>query len=104
VYGDCLQAEIIDFRSGKVVSTLHGHTDFGFSMAWHPAGNMIATGNQDLTCKIWDVRKLSKPNSDNISDPHCIKTLNCDIGSCSHIKFGGSGGNHLVFSENIDFV
>ncbi len=45
VYGDCLQAEILDFRNGKVVATLHGHTDFGFSMAWHPNGMMLATGN-----------------------------------------------------------
>ncbi len=59
VYGDCLQAEILDLRIGQVVASLHGHTDFGFSLCWHPNGHLLATGNQDLTCKIWDVRYQS---------------------------------------------
>ena len=45
VYGDCLQADILDIRSGETIATLHGHTDFGFSLNWHPNGNIIATGN-----------------------------------------------------------
>lgn len=104
VYGDCLQAEILDLRSGQVVASLHGHSDFGFSMAWHPKGIMLATGNQDQTCKIWDVRKLSQPQFTNSPDLHCIKTIECEIGSCAHIKFAGNNGDHLVFSETVDFV
>ena len=37
VYGDCLQADIYDRRMCKLVATLQGHEDFGFSLAWHPS-------------------------------------------------------------------
>lgn len=45
VYGDCIQAEIVDMRSKEVVAALFGHDDFGFSLAWHPNGQLLATGN-----------------------------------------------------------
>lgn len=35
VYGDCLQADILDIRSGKTVASLHGHEDYGFAFVWH---------------------------------------------------------------------
>ena len=88
VYGDCLQAEILDLRSGEVITTLHGHTDFGFSLCWHPNGKILATGNQDLTCKIWDVRYLNQNSS-----AYCIKTLECAIGASADVKFAGRGGS-----------
>ena len=39
---------------------LCGHLDFSFASAWHPDGRIFATGNQDKTCRVWDVRNLSK--------------------------------------------
>ena len=35
--GDCLPISITDMRTGKLVSYLMGHDDFGFSLAWHPS-------------------------------------------------------------------
>lgn len=37
VYGDCIQAEIVDLRSKKLVASLNGHEDYGFAFAWHPS-------------------------------------------------------------------
>lgn len=56
IYGDSLDAEIFDMNSGKKIASLKGHEDFGFAFAWHPTKPIIATGNQDKTCKIWDIR------------------------------------------------
>ncbi len=50
------------------------------------------------------MRKLTQPSFFNSLDPHCIKTIECEIGSCAHIKFSGENGDHLVFSETVDFV
>ena len=45
VFGDCVQAELIDMRTERKITSLIGHEDFGFSIAWHPNGLYIATGN-----------------------------------------------------------
>jgi len=74
------------------VQSLFGHEDFGFSLAWHPSGTMLATGNQDQTCKVWDMRAPS----------YCLKTLNCLMGAAAHIKFPSD--DRLVFSETVDHV
>jgi WD40 repeat protein len=65
-------------RSDEVVASLYGHEDFGFSLAWHPNGMMMATGNQDMTCKIWDLRYLR--NDCIHGEAYCLKTLNCTVG------------------------
>ncbi|KAI7734815.1 hypothetical protein M8C21_017788, partial [Ambrosia artemisiifolia] len=44
----------------NTVATLQGHLDFSFASAWHPSGQTFVTGNQDKTCRVWDVRKLSE--------------------------------------------
>ncbi|MBA0868255.1 hypothetical protein Goshw_010898, partial [Gossypium schwendimanii] len=60
VLGDSTDCLIADAQSGKVTGTLEGHLDYSFASAWHPDGNILATGNQDTTCRLWDVRKPSQ--------------------------------------------
>lgn len=47
--GDDPQALLLDASTGQQVAALDGHIDFSFAAAWHPAGNLLATGNQ--VCK-----------------------------------------------------
>ena len=37
---------VYDGSSGAHVANLAGHSDYSFAAAWHPDGNVIATGNQ----------------------------------------------------------
>jgi WD40 repeat protein len=41
-----------------VIATLKGHLDYSFASAWHPDGRYFVTGNQDTTCRLWDIRNL----------------------------------------------
>lgn len=43
--GDCFQISISDLRSEKLVESLLGHEDFGFSLSWHPNQYYLASGN-----------------------------------------------------------
>jgi len=40
-----------------VMATLGGHTDHCFATAWSPDGVLLATGSQDGSARLWDVRR-----------------------------------------------
>ena len=48
--GDDPTAHGYDAASGRQVAALKGHSDYSFAAAWHPDGNVIATGNQVGWC------------------------------------------------------
>ncbi|XP_039146499.1 uncharacterized WD repeat-containing protein C2A9.03 isoform X2 [Dioscorea cayenensis subsp. rotundata] len=87
---DCLMAEA---HSGKVIGALKGHLDYCFASAWHPDGNILATGSQDMTCRLWDIRNLSESMS----------VLKGRMGAIRGIKFS-SDGRFLAIAEPADFV
>lgn len=39
-------AMLFDASSGARVADLTGHSDYSFAAAWHPDGNVVATGSQ----------------------------------------------------------
>jgi hypothetical protein len=45
-YGDVYEIDIVDPKSGgKIITKLHGHEDYGYSLDWHQNGYLLATGN-----------------------------------------------------------
>ncbi|KAK3127754.1 hypothetical protein QOZ80_7AG0577990 [Eleusine coracana subsp. coracana] len=93
VLGDSSDCLIADPQSGKEIATLKGHLDYSFSSAWHPDGHVLATGNQDTTCRLWDVRNLSAS----------FAALKGRIGAIRGLKFSPDG-RFLAASEAADFV
>ncbi|CAO2831446.1 unnamed protein product [Amaranthus hypochondriacus] len=93
VVGDHVDGLLVDSQSGKVVSSVEGHRDFSFATAWHPNGRVFATGNQDKTCRVWDVRKLSES----------VAVLKGNLGATRSIRFS-SDGKFMVAAEPADFV
>lgn len=77
----------------QVIASLHGHLDYSFASAWHPEGSTFATGNQDKTCRIWDIRNLSKS----------IAVLKGNLGAIRSIRYS-SDGRFLAMAEPADFV
>ncbi|KAJ0975089.1 hypothetical protein J5N97_017054 [Dioscorea zingiberensis] len=93
VLGDSVDCLVADPHSGKVVGTLKGHQDYCFASAWHPDGNILATGSQDMTCRLWDIRNLSQS----------IAVLKGRMGAIRGIKFS-SDGRFMAIAEPADFV
>jgi len=57
VVGDSTEGFIADLRANiPQAIVLKGHLDYSFASAWHPDGHVVATGNQDKSCRLWDVR------------------------------------------------
>eukprot|EP00262_Sarcandra_glabra_P013641 TRINITY_DN382_c0_g1_i8.p1 TRINITY_DN382_c0_g1~~TRINITY_DN382_c0_g1_i8.p1 ORF type:complete len:300 (-),score=28.64 TRINITY_DN382_c0_g1_i8:550-1449(-) len=93
VLGDSVDCLIADSQSGKTVGSLKGHLDYSFSSAWHPNGQILATGNQDTTCRLWDVRRLSES----------LAVLKGRMGAIRALKFT-SDGRFMAMAEPADFV
>ncbi|KAL3032611.1 hypothetical protein AAZX31_02G092000 [Glycine max] len=93
VVGDNLDGLLVDPQNGKTVANLVGHRDYSFASAWHPDGCTFATGNQDKTCRVWDVRHLSSPTA----------ILKNNLGATRSIRFS-SDGQYMVVAEPADFV
>ncbi|KAL0282502.1 UNVERIFIED_CONTAM: putative WD repeat-containing protein C2A9.03 [Sesamum angustifolium] len=93
VLGDSPECLIADAQSGKVIGNLKGHLDYSFASAWHPDGRVLATGNQDTTCRLWDVRNLSES----------IAVLKGRMGAIRAVKFT-SDGRYMAMAEPADFV
>ncbi|BBG93490.1 hypothetical protein Prudu_001518 [Prunus dulcis] len=113
VVGDHVDALLMDSQNGKLeeqsyfrIQILHlkesifqtiakvvGHLDYSFASAWHPDGRIFATGNQDKTSRVWDIRNLSLP----------IAVLKNNLGAARSIRFS-SDGQFMVVAEPADFV
>lgn len=93
VAGDHHSIQVIDGDKGDKIALLRGHEDFSFATSWHPNGRMFATGSQDKTCRIWDVR--------NMSQSFCV--LDAVGGAVRSLRFS-SCGTHLMMAEPRDFV
>lgn len=84
---------VIDDFKLQVIESLKGHLDFSFSSAWHPDGRILATGNQDTTCRLWDIRNLSQS----------MAVIKGRMGAIRALKFT-SDGQFLAMAEPADFV
>ena len=59
--GDSIYTDIFDIRERKKIHHLNENYDFGVAVRSNPYNNnLFATGNQDQSCKIWDIRNLNK--------------------------------------------
>ncbi|WVZ73912.1 hypothetical protein U9M48_022165 [Paspalum notatum var. saurae] len=93
VVGDDPDVLLIDANSGKTLHYVKGHRDYSFASAWSPDGWTFATGNQDKTCRIWDMRNLSKS----------VHVLRGNLGAIRSIRFT-SDGRFMSMAEPADFV
>ncbi|KAH9804551.1 WD REPEATS REGION domain-containing protein [Citrus sinensis] len=80
-------------NSLETTASLCGHLDFSFASAWHPDGVTFATGNQDKTCRIWDLRNLSES----------VAVLKGNLGAIRSIRYT-SDGRYMATAEPADFV
>lgn len=93
----CLDLEydfVVDKRNGEIVAKCEGHSDYGFSIDWDPTDrNQLASGNQDQSVMIWDLRRTAEP----------LDVLLCYMGAGLNVKYS-KNGKYLAFSESADFL
>uniref|UniRef100_A0A0A9B8Q5 Uncharacterized protein n=1 Tax=Arundo donax TaxID=35708 RepID=A0A0A9B8Q5_ARUDO len=93
IVGDNADGLLVDANSGKTIHDLLGHLDYSFASAWNPDGQTFATGNQDKTCRVWDIRNLSKS----------LAVLGGNMGAVRSIRYT-SDGRFMAMAEPADFV
>ncbi|KAJ8542785.1 hypothetical protein K7X08_005308 [Anisodus acutangulus] len=93
IVGDDPEGILVDSTNGEAVAPLCGHLNSSFASAWHPDGLTFATGNQDKTCRIWDIRNLSKS----------VAALKGNLGTIRSIRYT-SDGRYMAIAEPADFV
>ncbi|KAF8469712.1 WD40-repeat-containing domain protein, partial [Kalaharituber pfeilii] len=96
VVGDKEDVKIVDADTGNVLRTLEGHLDYGFSCAWSDDGYTIATGNQDMTVRIYDARNFSRS----------LTQIGAKMAGVRALRFSevGTGRRVLVCPEPADYL
>lgn len=91
--GDDKLVHVLDGDTGKTIARLQGHSDFSFATWWHPSGNYFASGSQDMTSRVWDVRQMSQS----------LCVLGAHNSPVRAIRYS-SCGRFMAMAEQKDFV
>lgn len=89
--GDSCNGLLLD-SNGIKIGVLEGHLDYSFACAFSPNGLHLATGNQDLSVRIYDLR--------NFKSSLCV--LGANIGGVRSIRYTPDGC--LCYAEDADMV
>lgn len=92
--GDSCDGIVMDTSSQQVVCKLTGHSDHGFACAWSPTQPLVATGNQDGTCRIYDLRNSAQS----------LHVLGTKLNNAVRSMQFDSSGKYLVYAEEMDHV
>ncbi len=76
-----------------------GHEDFAFAAAWHPDGRVLATGNQDVTTRLWDIRYLGPSFAVLRAHMCAVRALRCVLLTASH--FGIINGKPFWYQMRV---
>lgn len=96
VVGDDVDVHVADAASGKTLTTLQGHEDFGFACTWADDGIHVATGNQDKQVRIYDARRWTEP----------LVVLHTEVAGARSLRFSPVGGGRpvLLMAEPADYM
>jgi len=89
---DANNIDLYDFKSGKQVSRLTGHTDHCFTLDFSPCSYYLASGSQDETTRIWDMRQMRS-----------MKILGTECSASGMVKYTKKG-DFLVVGENHNWI
>ncbi|KAI9272976.1 WD40-repeat-containing domain protein, partial [Phascolomyces articulosus] len=93
VVGDSTETMIVDAKTGAGIHRIDEHRDFSFACCWSPNGQLFATGNQDKTTRVYDIRNTTR----------ALHVLGGKAGAIRSLQFS-SDGKFLIAAEPIDFV
>lgn len=105
---DAAHVDILDVRTAKgtpapaaaadpaaaVALQLPGHVGYTFSCDWSPDGRLLATGNEDHTARVFDLRR---------STPAALHVLPAHMAAVRAVRFAPDG-HALAVMEETDFA
>ncbi|KAI9030132.1 hypothetical protein CLU79DRAFT_734208 [Phycomyces nitens] len=91
--GDSTKTVVADINNGSEIFSIDEHHDFSFSCCWSPDGRTFATGNQDKTTRVYDIRNTSRS----------LHLLSGKVGAIRSLQYSNDG-KYLVASEHIDYI
>jgi len=92
--GDYKEIDLHDKREAKKIGELTGHDDFNFVIKFQPGSDyIIASGGQDQTCRLWDLRKSIDGGNAN------FKSLYGNMEAIGDLMFVN---DFVIYAENID--
>ena len=71
---DDLNVQVWDLNNGQKVWRLY-HPDKVFDLAWHPQGELLATGCGDACIYLWDTNRTDKPIKKLIGHENGVKAI-----------------------------
>ena len=86
-----------DLRTGKCIRTLRGHVKGILSSDFSPNGYQVATGSEDHTCMVWDLRM--SPRKMNEMQLYTIPAHQSLI---SKVKYSADDGGALLMTSSYD--
>ena len=89
---DDTQVDVFDLRTSKKSNEFKGHQDYTFSVDFDCSGNYLASGNQDCSTRIWDLRKNQ-----------AAAVLPTKSFASANVKFI-QNSKYLVAGENYNYV
>lgn len=105
--GDSVYVDLLDMRCKEKVNQFKSHLDYGIVLKFQPGyEHVFATGNQDYSCKIWDMRNLSS-NFDSNKMEQPLKFLSGYFESIGDLLFSSNNKTNeqfLIFAENADYL
>ncbi|KAJ2346216.1 hypothetical protein IWW50_002104 [Coemansia erecta] len=94
VVGDSTQGLLVDPRQGhRAIAELQGHSDYVFACALSPDERLVATGSQDTSVRVYDVRWPRDPAS----------VLCGHMGAMRVVRFSACG-RFMLAAEAADYV
>ena len=89
---DSTKLPLIDEKSEKTIGYLDEHLDHNMAVDLKFDQFLVASGSQDLSARIWDLRKYDKS----------LKVIPCVRSAANKVKLFGQG--RLAIGETVDFL
>jgi hypothetical protein len=101
--GDSVDIALFETRTNKRFKNFKAHYDYGSVVRFQPNSDyLFASGNQDFTAKIWDIRMLESHSDNTTSMATSVKTLYGFFESIADLLYVED--QFLIYAESLDYV
>lgn len=90
---DAKEISVFDKRTNRLEYTLEGHEDFNMSVAMHERSPLLASGSQDMTVRLWDLRNPTQ----------AVAVFPAEFAAVQKVLWADDA-DRLLFAEEMDLL